>query len=755
MNPVNKSLIPIHLSSIFEPLKIEAYLEGNDDESHFYESFSDLIKAQFDLGLPFVLALVKDIGSSALYCFEAEKLKEWAVKQGTNPLTNSKIERIFQFSISSNKNYHFNYSGEWDLKEGKLILGKNLKVSGKKSFMRIEGDYKIFSLRPLITYLFVDVNDCVYIPSTQKKITFSNIIALQKKKNIPYIFAAVKDKNALQNKISYFETSNFQTSKINPVTNQEIDKLIYCMLSFDQTQKPIINYLGAQKEMGDKKCFLDTCFKATSGDVEAQYILGTYYKEGKGVAKNFSEAYRWFKIAAEAEYTEAQFELGMCYNEGKGIKKDCKKAITYLTIASKKNYIEALYQLSLNYLNGQGVVKDVHTAMNLLSLAKEERHELAKIKFDEWYETSQQKLEGYIHHNLGTDYFTGEFIGKDVNKALKYWTLAANVGLAASAYEIGNCLNEIDKCEDAITWLKIGADLGSKEAELSLGMSYSEGRGVAINYEKAFYYVNLSASEDSAVAQYALGIFYLKGVGVVQNEETAIYYLELSANQGYRQAQFNLGFLYGSKKDYKLSIKWLTLAEKQGCAEAQASLGVYYLQGLGLKQNSKMAFKYFLLSANQGNASGQFKIGFCYQEGEGVTQNNELSLKYFMLSADQNYGGAQHVMGMKYLSGKGVAQDYTLAVKYFTLSSEQGTPDSMYQLALCWNHGLGVPKDEELGCKYWRLAAEKGYDEAQFTLGIHCFGKGSQQDIAEGMQFIKLAADQGHKGALNFTKISK
>ncbi len=76
MIPVNQSLIPINLSSIFEPLKIEAYLEANEDESHFYESYSDLIKAQFDIGLPFVLALVKDIGSSALYCFDAEKLKE-------------------------------------------------------------------------------------------------------------------------------------------------------------------------------------------------------------------------------------------------------------------------------------------------------------------------------------------------------------------------------------------------------------------------------------------------------------------------------------------------------------------------------------------------------------------------------------------------------------------------------------------------------------------------------------------------------
>ena len=757
MHPVNKSLIPINLSSIFEPLKIEAYLEANEDESHFYDTFSNLIKAQFDLGLPFILALVKDIGSSALYCFEAEKLKEWAKAHETNPLTNSKIERIFQFTINSNKNYHFNYSGEWDLKEGKLILGKNLKVSGNKSFMKIEGDYKMFSLSPLITYLFVDINDCVYIPSTEKKITFSNIIALQKKKNIPYIFAAVKDKNL--DKISFFETSNFQTSKINPVTNQEIDKLIYCMLKLDQTQKTVINYIGAQQEIGDKKCFLDTCFKATSGNVEAQYMLGTYNSQGKGVAQNLSEAYKWFKIAAEADHREAQFELGICYNEGKGIKKDCKKAITYFTNAAKKNYIEAIYQLGLNHWNGQGVVKDLKLAGQFFLLAKEEGHELAKKKFDDWWENAPGKEEGQIPYYLGLRYFKGDYIEKNIEKALQFLIQAAELEYSFANVELGIYYLGVGKLEMGITWLKKGSDLEDMYAQYQLGTCYCNGVGVAQDIKKAAYYFELSANQGCLNAQDMISFNYLEGSGVEQNFEKAVYYLKLSAAQGSKTAQYRLALHYkkgvGVDKDFKETIKWLTFAAKQGFAAAEYKLGFYYFNGTGVKQNYKLAANYYELAAEKGYDKAQFKLGLCYEKGEGVKQNDELSLKYLMLSADQNYVHALHKMGVNYANGQGVPKNLTFAVKYFTAGSEQNSAACMYELAICYNDGLGVPINEELGQKYWRQAAEKGHKEAQFNLGIHFFKKGSQEDIADGTHYIKLAADQGHKGAKTFLKISK
>jgi FOG: TPR repeat, SEL1 subfamily len=45
---------------------------------------------------------------------------------------------------------------------------------------------------------------------------------------------------------------------------------------------------------------VDDCrIQAKQGDVDAQFILGFMYANGKGVSQNDMEAVKWFKKAAE------------------------------------------------------------------------------------------------------------------------------------------------------------------------------------------------------------------------------------------------------------------------------------------------------------------------------------------------------------------------------------------------------------------------------------------------------------------------
>ena len=62
--------------------------------------------------------------------------------------------------------------------------------------------------------------------------------------------------------------------------------------------------------------------KAESGNAESQYRLGCIYLKGEGVAKNNSQAFKWFKAAAEQEHAKAQYELGNCYMNWTGTSKD-------------------------------------------------------------------------------------------------------------------------------------------------------------------------------------------------------------------------------------------------------------------------------------------------------------------------------------------------------------------------------------------------------------------------------------------------
>ena len=68
--------------------------------------------------------------------------------------------------------------------------------------------------------------------------------------------------------------------------------------------------------------------KAKTGDVNVQYILGSYYysKSNEG-EQSYSKAIYWYKKAAEQGDSDAQLNIGVCYYNGDGVEKSKTKAI--------------------------------------------------------------------------------------------------------------------------------------------------------------------------------------------------------------------------------------------------------------------------------------------------------------------------------------------------------------------------------------------------------------------------------------------
>ena len=58
---------------------------------------------------------------------------------------------------------------------------------------------------------------------------------------------------------------------------------------------------------------------AEQGLADAQFSLGDCYPEGEGVTQNMTEAVKWFRKAAEQGLADAQFALGACYQSGTGV----------------------------------------------------------------------------------------------------------------------------------------------------------------------------------------------------------------------------------------------------------------------------------------------------------------------------------------------------------------------------------------------------------------------------------------------------
>ena len=93
-----------------------------------------------------------------------------------------------------------------------------------------------------------------------------------------------------------------------------------------------------EKHLAEQKGLLqlanEACAKAEQSDVPAEFELGRMYYFGSGPPKDYGEAIRWFRKAADQEYPKAEFNLGQMYHQGEGVIKDYAEARRWLQMAA-------------------------------------------------------------------------------------------------------------------------------------------------------------------------------------------------------------------------------------------------------------------------------------------------------------------------------------------------------------------------------------------------------------------------------------
>jgi hypothetical protein len=119
----------------------------------------------------------------------------------------------------------------------------------------------------------------------------------------------------------------------------------------------------------EKKVFQKTYLKATHGDLFAQNDLGYAYSMGIGTKRDFTEACKWYAVAADRGDAMAMENLGGCYFYGKAGEKNINKAIELYKKAADKNDRTAQFMLGTLYARGDGVPKNLDQATNLLTLS--------------------------------------------------------------------------------------------------------------------------------------------------------------------------------------------------------------------------------------------------------------------------------------------------------------------------------------------------------------------------------------------------
>ena len=137
-----------------------------------------------------------------------------------------------------------------------------------------------------------------------------------------------------------------------------------------------------------------------------EYNLALRYYKGDGVVKDYAEAVKWFRKAAEQNNADAQCYLGDCYDNGQGVVKDYVEAVKWYRKAAEQNNVSAQYNLGVCYDNGRGVAKDKAEAVKWIRKAAEQNNAAAQ-------------------YYLGVCYAYGEGVAKDYVEAYKWENLAA------------------------------------------------------------------------------------------------------------------------------------------------------------------------------------------------------------------------------------------------------------------------------------------------------------------------------------------
>lgn len=303
---------------------------------------------------------------------------------------------------------------------------------------------------------------------------------------------------------------------------------------------------------------------ANQGNPYADYELAKMYRDGVGTQKNTEEADRYFKSAfvgfssleAESHEDKLQYRIGQMLYTGTGTKKDIPAAISYFEKSAKLGNVNAQYLLGKLWL-------ETGTGNPMQAVA--------------WIEKTADGGNASAQYTLAKLYHDGIYVEKDMQKALKLFTLSAEQKNEYAAYQLGKLYlrnEEIPKdITTAVKCLTFSSDLGNQFAQYALAKLYLAGEDVQKNISKAIKLFALSAEQKNEYAEYQLGKLYLSVEDVPKDVEAAIRWLTASAEQGNQFAQYALGKLYffdgDIPRDKEKSLHWLTASAAQGNIYAQ------------------------------------------------------------------------------------------------------------------------------------------------------------------------------------------
>jgi TPR repeat protein len=306
------------------------------------------------------------------------------------------------------------------------------------------------------------------------------------------------------------------------------------------------------------------------------------------LSKNeYAKAHELFIDLAGKGVAEAQINLGMMFESGQGVPLDFTEAIRWYRLAADQGLTKAQEKLNL-----------------LLESKSPEKFQSSSMISDD-FENKSPTNDAY--NNAQDDFSTSEISDDFENKSPTNGAYNNAQGDFSTSDRFKDALSAFNqkKFDTAYKLFSELTDKGIAEAQINLGMMYEGGQGIPKDFKEAVRLYRLAADQGLTKAQYNLGLMYAHGKGIDKDSVEAIKWFQLAAEDNLIEAQTILGVMYekgeGVTENHKEAIKWYQLAAEKGDADAQYKLGLMYSNGEGVLQDNKEAAKWFQLAVEKGN----------------------------------------------------------------------------------------------------------------------------------------------------------
>lgn len=107
--------------------------------------------------------------------------------------------------------------------------------------------------------------------------------------------------------------------------------------------KKLLGFLGFLSR--NIPSFNELMLRAKSGDLDAQYSIGTMYDVGEGIEENEEKAIEWYLKAASQGHAQAQYMMGMMYETSEHLSNDAHQSLEWFQKSAAQGNSDALGHL--------------------------------------------------------------------------------------------------------------------------------------------------------------------------------------------------------------------------------------------------------------------------------------------------------------------------------------------------------------------------------------------------------------------------